>query len=74
MSKAKEDFPEPDKPVITTNLSLGIDTSMFFRLCCLAPFISMVFFESNYSECVKNYKNLIQKNLNLHIYSQTLSN
>ena len=45
VSKARDDFPEPDKPVIPTNLSLGIVTSIFFRLCCLAPLIVMLFFE-----------------------------
>ena len=39
MSKANDDFPEPERPVITTSLFRGIATSMFFKLCCLAPFI-----------------------------------
>src|SRR5699024_2448464 len=43
VSKANELFPEPDKPVITTNLSLGISTSRFFKLCVLAPF-TIIFF------------------------------
>ena len=38
-SNAKLDFPEPDSPVITINLFLGISKSMFFRLCILAPLI-----------------------------------
>ena len=46
MSNASEDFPEPDNPVITTNLSLGIATSIFFKLCCLAPFRVMNFLDS----------------------------
>ena len=33
----KLDFPEPDKPVITTNLFLGISKETFLRLCTLAP-------------------------------------
>src|SRR5262249_53723652 len=37
VSKASEDLPEPDRPVITTRLSRGISTSMFFRLCSRAP-------------------------------------
>src|SRR6478735_2933409 len=37
VSKASEDFPEPDRPVNTTSLSRGISTSMFFRLCSRAP-------------------------------------
>jgi hypothetical protein len=34
--KAKLDFPEPESPVITTNLFLGMATSTFFRLCTCA--------------------------------------
>jgi len=41
VSKAKEDFPDPDTPVITVNLFLGMDTLMFFKLWTLAPLISM---------------------------------
>ena len=37
VSKAREDFPEPESPVITTNASLGKSTSMFFKLLALAP-------------------------------------
>ena len=36
---ARLDFPDPDKPVITTNLFLGMATFTFFRLCKAAPFI-----------------------------------
>ena len=39
VSKAKDDLPEPETPVKTTSLSLGISTSTFFRLCTLAPLI-----------------------------------
>ena len=35
-----EDFPLPLRPVITTSLLRGIETSMFLRLCTLAPNIS----------------------------------
>jgi len=41
VSNAREDLPEPDRPVMTTNLSLGIEISIFFKLCSLAPFITM---------------------------------
>jgi hypothetical protein len=41
VSKAREDFPEPDNPVITTSLLRGISMEMFLRLCCLAPRILM---------------------------------
>src|SRR5690348_10693890 len=37
VSKASEDLPDPDRPVITTRLSRGMSTSMFFRLCSRAP-------------------------------------
>ena len=37
VSKAREDFPEPERPVSTTSLSRGMVTSMFFKLCSLAP-------------------------------------
>ena len=39
----KEDFPEPDKPVITVNSSLGIDMSIFFKLCWRAP-LTLIYF------------------------------
>ena len=45
VSNAKDDFPEPDKPVITTNLFLGIEILIFFKLCCRAPFIIILFDE-----------------------------
>src|SRR3990172_1181059 len=35
--KASEDFPDPEMPVSTTNLSRGISTVTFFRLCSRAP-------------------------------------
>src|SRR3972149_1270956 len=37
VSKAREDLPEPETPVMTTSLSRGISTSMFLRLCSRAP-------------------------------------
>src|SRR3989344_6279781 len=37
VSKASELLPEPETPVITTILFLGITTSMFFKLWVLAP-------------------------------------
>ena len=49
VSNANEDLPEPERPVITVNLSLGISKSIFFKLCCFAPltwinFIYLIFF------------------------------
>src|SRR5258708_17145501 len=41
VSKASEDFPEPDTPVITTNWFRGMVTVMFFRLCSLQPITLM---------------------------------
>ena len=41
MSKAKDDFPEPDTPAMTTNLLRGIYKLTFLRLFTLAPFISI---------------------------------
>src|SRR5512144_1647416 len=37
VSKASEDFPDPDRPVITTSWWRGISTVMFLRLCSRAP-------------------------------------
>ena len=37
MSKASDDFPDPDRPVITVRLSRGSARSIFLRLCSLAP-------------------------------------
>src|SRR5260370_14398676 len=37
VSKASDDFPEPDSRVKTTSLSRGISRSMFLRLCSRAP-------------------------------------
>ena len=41
VSKASEDFPDPESPVKTTSLSLGMVTSTFFKLCSLAPLITI---------------------------------
>ena len=43
VSKAKEDFPEPETPVMTMSFLSGMDTSIFLRLCILAPDIVMYF-------------------------------
>src|SRR6185503_247963 len=37
VSKASDDLPLPLIPVITTNLFLGMEISIFLRLCSLAP-------------------------------------
>jgi hypothetical protein len=41
VSKARLDFPDPDNPVSTTSLFLGIFTSKFFKLCKEAPLIEI---------------------------------
>src|SRR5260370_24402585 len=41
VSKAREDLPEPDRPVKTTSLSRGITRSIFLRLCSRAPRTTM---------------------------------
>src|SRR6185312_12196320 len=42
VSKASEDLPEPDRPVITISRSRGRSRSMFLRLCVRAPRMRMV--------------------------------
>ena len=37
VSKASEDFPDPETPVMTVSWFLGMSTSMFFKLCSRAP-------------------------------------
>jgi hypothetical protein len=41
VSNASDDFPEPDRPVITISLSRGRSRSMFLRLCVRAPRMRM---------------------------------
>ena len=41
VSNASDDFPDPERPVITTNLSFGISKETFFKLCSLAPLITI---------------------------------
>src|SRR6185503_18182216 len=41
VSKARDDLPEPDRPVITVKRSRGMSTLMFFRLCWRAPLTLM---------------------------------
>ena len=44
VSKARDDFPEPDKPVIVISLFLGSSRLIFFKLCVLAPLTKIFFF------------------------------
>ena len=43
MSKASEDLPEPERPVMTMNLFRGISRFMFLRLWTRAFFIIILF-------------------------------
>ena len=56
VSNARDDFPDPDKPVITMSLSRGSSRSMPLRLCVRAP--RMVIFSNTFNtssdECVSN--------------------
>ncbi len=42
VSNASDDLPEPDSPVMTTNLFFGMTRSTFFKLCVRAPLTVMV--------------------------------
>ena len=42
VSKARDDLPEPESPVMTTSLFRGISREIFLRLCCLAPLMEMM--------------------------------
>lgn len=42
VSKARDDLPDPLRPVIVTNLFFGISTSIFLRLCERAPLTLIV--------------------------------
>lgn len=41
VSKASDDFPEPETPLTTVNMPCGISQAMFFRLCVRAPRITI---------------------------------
>lgn len=42
--KQEMTFREPESPVITTSLSLGISKLIFFKLCSFAPLITILSF------------------------------
>src|SRR5215470_13192957 len=46
VSKASEDFPEPETPVTTVSALCGISTSMSLRLCTRAPRTMMLSLET----------------------------
>jgi hypothetical protein len=45
-----EDLPDPDTPVTTMSLSLGISTVTFFRLWTLAPLIRILLLAFAFAE------------------------
>jgi hypothetical protein len=45
VAKARDDFPDPERPVITVNLSLGISREISLRLFSLAPLIIIDLFD-----------------------------
>src|SRR5690348_8134444 len=45
VSKAKDDFPEPETPVTTVRVLWGISKSTFFRLWTRAPRTTMLSFD-----------------------------
>src|SRR5215475_6321334 len=47
VSKAREDFPDPETPVTTVSALCGISKSMFFRLWTRAPRTTMLWFKDS---------------------------
>src|SRR3954447_21715039 len=47
VSKASDDLPEPESPVITTRESRGSSTSTSLRLCSRAPVTTMEFWRED---------------------------
>ena len=45
VSKASEDLPDPETPLITVSLPWGISQEMFFRLWVRAPRMMMASFK-----------------------------
>ena len=42
VSKAREDLPQPERPVITTSSPRGMSSEIFFRLWVRAPLIEIL--------------------------------
>ena len=59
VSNARLDFPEPDSPVITTNLLRGMVSEIFFRLCSRAPLIEITLSLINTLPSKADYQNSI---------------
>ena len=76
VSKARDDFPLPDTPVITTNLFLGISISIFFKLFSLAPFttiLSIISLPFTSFVLYHNIKFLLEKELKFQFFYSLLS-
>src|SRR2546421_3685090 len=69
VSKARLLLPEPERPVMTTNLSRGMVTSIFFRLCSRAPRTMILSWgiQSDHPS-LAGYKLLIQT-FDIHMYT-----
>jgi hypothetical protein len=44
VSKASDDFPDPETPLTTVSFPWGISQEMFFRLCVRAPRMTIASF------------------------------
>src|SRR5215469_8987267 len=53
VSKAREDLPEPLRPVMTVKVLRGISTEMFFKLCWRAPRTVMLLIAMNLINLVR---------------------
>ena len=61
VSNARLDFPEPERPVITTNLLRGMVSEIFFRLCSRAPLIEITLSLINTLPSKADYQTSISK-------------
>src|SRR5262245_11296165 len=58
VSKASDDLPEPDSPVMTTNWSRGRSTSIFLRLWTRAPRTAIQSWAIPYSREISRFPKL----------------
>jgi len=59
VSKANDDFPDPERPVNTISFSRGNSTVRFLRLCSRAPLMSIESVD-NYSAWYLSYDSVIR--------------
>src|SRR4051794_39339900 len=52
VSKASDDLPEPESPVMTTRASRGMETVMSLRLCSRAPETTMESWRGIHNQCM----------------------